>query len=352
VNSALNLFISYHEKVVGSAERRFGTGWENLFTEQLAFFFAADLPSASAVARLLLKREDVEVTGVATQVSFDEGRPDLRLDLAEGFSLYLEHKFDAPLDETQLQRYLARGQVALISRRTQTIASEVLDNADYIRPVGRHYYHWEDVYRALPRRTEAPHGFGELREYFRGYMRELGLAPTTITSEWRRLFGDREIPENQQVQKQFGRLLDPVKAALSERGLRVQDRSHKGKQAYARSGAKWLHLYVEPALVRADYLVPSDSERFDVAGYEALVVELVFDRGDVAESTFNALPKLFKDPQGYEWCRIRPHPINRNRFAVSLGTPLVPLLSNEADLSSRLSQSALAAVKVLIDAAQ
>ena len=79
---------------------------------------------------------------------------------------------------------------------------------------------------------EAPPGFGALREYFRAYMRELGFAPSTLGSEWHRLFEDRTVPENQKVQKEFGRLLDGVKSALSERGYRVQDVSHKGKQAY------------------------------------------------------------------------------------------------------------------------
>lgn len=351
MNSILNLFISYHEEKVGSADRRFGTGWENLFTEQLAFFFAADLPSASAVARMMLKRDNVEVTGVATQVAFDEGRPDLHLDLAEGTSLYLEHKFDSPLEESQLQRYLSLGPVALISRRNQVVAPEVLKNGYYIRPTDRDYYRWEDVYSALPKGTDAPKGFGELREHFRGYMRELGLAPITIQSEWRRLFDDREDPENQKVQKQFGNLLDPVGYALRERGMKVVGRSHKGKRAIAMPGSKWLHCYVEPAIVRADYLPTSDCQSFD-PGYEALIVDMVFDSRQAAESTFNELRPPVKDALGNEWYRVRPHPVSRDRFGVSLATPLVPLLTSEADLPSRLSQGALAAVDALISAAR
>jgi hypothetical protein len=68
---------------------------------------------------------------------------------------------------------------------------------------------------------------------FRGYIRELGLAPTALTSEWRRLFEDKTDEVSQPVQKDFGRLLDPVKSALRDRGLRVDDVSQKGKQAYA-----------------------------------------------------------------------------------------------------------------------
>ena len=50
----MNLFIELHETKFGTSERRFGTGWENLFTEQLAFFLNADLPAATDLAHLYL----------------------------------------------------------------------------------------------------------------------------------------------------------------------------------------------------------------------------------------------------------------------------------------------------------
>ena len=87
-------------------------------------------------------------------------------------------------------------------------------------------------------------------------MRELGLAPTNLPSEWRRLFEDRTDEENKRAQKDFGRLLDPVKSALRDRGLRVSDAAYKGKYADAPPGAWWRHLFVLPSRVRADIWTP------------------------------------------------------------------------------------------------
>lgn len=69
----MNLFIELHEARFGTAERRFGTGWENLFTEQLAFFLAADLGAATGLARLFLKRKETAVVGVIAQQSRASG---------------------------------------------------------------------------------------------------------------------------------------------------------------------------------------------------------------------------------------------------------------------------------------
>jgi hypothetical protein len=243
----VNLFIELHEAKFGTAERRFGTGWENLFTEQLAFFLTADLGAATSLARLFLRGKEIAVVGVITQPSVTHGKPDLRFEFEGGTCLHVEHKFDAPLGHQQLPGYLCEGQVVLVSRCGQAIPSEVLDCADYLRPSDRHHFNWVDVYEAIPPGTQAPEGFGALRDHFRGYMRELGLAPINITSEWRGLFEDRTDEENQRLQKDFGRLLDPVKSALRDRGLRVGDVAHKGKQAYAPPGVWWRHLFVLPA---------------------------------------------------------------------------------------------------------
>jgi hypothetical protein len=347
-----NIFIELHEARFASTERRFGSGWENLFTEQLAFFLASDLPVATALARTLMGRADVTVEGISTQVVATEGIPDLRLEFVGGSCLYVENKFDAPLGSAQLERYLALGRVVLVSRCNQSVPADVLNRPDYLRPSNRDYFHWCDVYNALLRAEAAPAGFGGLREHFKGYMRELGLAPSALTSEWRRLFEERTEAENQVVQKDFGRLLDPVRAQLRSHGLRVQDVSHKGKQAYSPEGSIWRHLYVKPERVRADFLEAIDCAQFE-PGYEGLVVELVFDSSHAAtvRQIHEALRADRQDLGKHNWYVTRPRAIGKNRLRLSLASPLVPYLQNDADLSHSLSESALWVLDRLLDAA-
>ena len=99
----MNLFIELHEAKFGTAEGRFGTGWENLFTQQLAFFLTADLGAATSLARLLLTGKEIAVVGVITQPRMTHGKPDLRIEFEGGTCLLVEHKFDAPLGDRQLQ---------------------------------------------------------------------------------------------------------------------------------------------------------------------------------------------------------------------------------------------------------
>ena len=348
----MNLFIELHEAKFRTAEGRFGTGWENLFTEQLAFFLTADLGAATSLARLFLRGKEIAVVGVITQPSVTHGKPDLRIEFEGGTCLHVEHKFDAPLGHRQLQGYLCEGQVALVSRCSQTVPDEVLGCADYLHPSDRHYFNWVDVYEAIPSGTQAPDGFGALRDHFRGYMRELDLGPTNLPSEWRRLFEDRINEENRRVQKDFGRLLDPVKSALRDRGLRVSDAAYKGKYADAPPGAWWRHLFVLPSRVRADYLDSSAVRAFD-PGFEGLVVELVCEdsESECAWTVYEAVRVGFTDSEGRTWYAVKPRPIGRTRLRVSLAAPLVPLLKGQPDLSRVLSKSATEALEHLLAAA-
>jgi hypothetical protein len=141
VYTAKNLFIDLHETTYGTTERRFGRGWENLFTDQYAFFLSADLPSATTVARTLFPGLEASVHRVETQVVSDVGIPDFCFELTTGKRLYVEHKFDARLNETQLQRYVALGRVALISRTNQSIPKDVLDSPNYSHPTDPLHVH-------------------------------------------------------------------------------------------------------------------------------------------------------------------------------------------------------------------
>lgn len=272
-----NLFIELHECRVGEDGRRFGSGWEDLFTDQLAFFLSCDLAAASALAAMLLGDGAARVADVEVQPSTEDGRPDLALNLDDERTLFVENKVDAALQPQQLERYLEHGLVALVSRRTLSVREPTLEHMGYLQPRRGEHWTWEDVFRALPLPEEAPAGHGALREAFRSYMRELGFAPTNLSEKWRRLFDDRTEKENRRVQKEFGRLLNAAKSLLRRAyGFRVTDVSHKGKMAYAPEHASWQHLYVHPVRLRSE-TVPGEVRAVFEPGYEALTVEVVYD---------------------------------------------------------------------------
>lgn len=343
-----NLFIDLHECRVGDEDRRFGTGWEDLFTDQLAFYLACDPAAAAAVAAALLGEEEAEVTSVEAQPSGDDGRPDLALRRPEGPDLLVEHKFDAPLHGGQLRRYLRRGVVALVSRRNLTVSDEVARDENYLRPSRGEHFRWEQVFDALPLPGDPPEAHETLRETFRSYMRELGLAPSGLGDQWRRLFEDRTVEENQRVQKEFGRWLNGVATHLREEWeLEVQDVSHKGKQAWAPPEEPWNHLYVYPRRLPSETVPGPLRGRYE-PGYEALAVEVVFEEKDVdaAEALLGRLPGGFEDPDGIAWDRIGQSPISRARVRVTVATPLPPLLEagGDREREEQVHRGAVAAV--------
>lgn len=347
-----NLFIELHECRVSEEGRRFGSGWEDLFTEQLAFYFTCDPPAADALARKLLDEDDANVVEVQLQPSLEDGQPDLALKLDDERHVILEHKVEAALQPRQLSRYLRHGAVALVSRRNVTVPEPVFEHDGYLRPARGEHYTWEHIFRTLPLPDEGSRGQEALREAFRTYMRELGLAPSDLARKWRRLFLDRTEKENRRVQKEFGRLLNGVKAHLrSTWGLDdVQDVSHKGKQAYASDHAAWRHLYVYPRRLRAEEVPRSARAAFE-PGYEVLAVEVVYDddRSEEIQAFRDRLPPSFDDAWGHRWHRIGTSPIGRDRVRVTLATPLAPFFDEETGLRGRLDASATAAVDLVLN---
>lgn len=346
-----NLFIQLHECRVGDEEDRFGLGWEDLFTEQLAFYLSCDRAAANALARTLLEDDAVEVEDVELQPSTADGTPDLALVLRDAKTLFLEHKVEASLQPRQLSRYLSHGTVALVSRRSLTVPEAALEHEDYVCPPRREHWAWEDVFRALPLPEDPPPTNGALREAFRSYMRELCLAPSDLSRKWRRLFEDQTKEENRRIQREFGRRLDGLKRVLRNTyGLRVQNVSHKGKQAYAPEDAPWKHLYVYPARLQSEIVPRAAREAFE-PGYEALAVEVVYDeeRSQAARQLLDRLPNSFEAPAGRRWNRIGISPINRGRLRLTVATPLAAFFKEESGLEEPLHAAATGAVEVMLE---
>jgi len=180
-----NLFIELHECRGGDDQNRFGTGWEDLFTDQLAFYLACDGVAANAVAATLMGGMAVSVKEVMLQAATEDGQPDLCFQFTDGRRLMVENKIDAGLQPRQLERYLKHGLVALVSKRSMAVSTECLSHEGYMRPEPREHFFREDIFRALPDPDEADPGLALLRRAFRSYMRELGFAPSNLAEKWR-----------------------------------------------------------------------------------------------------------------------------------------------------------------------
>lgn len=345
-----NLFSRLHECRIGDEESRFGSGWEDLFTEQFGFYLSCDLSAAHSLAGALLDEPAATVSEVETWRSFESDSPDMVLGLEDGRLLLLEHKVEASLQPRQLERYLQHGLVALVSRGNLNAPRAALEHDDYLQPTRGEHYSWEDVFRALPSPEDPPSSQRALREAFRSYMRELGFAPSNLTSKWRRLFRDRTEEENRRVQEEFGRLLNGVKAYLREGyDLEVQDVSYKGKQGYAPAGTTWRHLYVNPRRLQAEEVPKAVRSQFG-PGYEALTVDVVFDeeQDEEARELADRLPSSYEDSSGHRWHRIGILPISQHRLRVTVATPLSPFFEDEDGLGERLDTASRETVDLVL----
>jgi len=141
--------------------------------DHLTEFFAGWLeidPSASAAYCNLVIAPYATARGWATPViadintqsSFDDGRPDLTLTLADGHVVAIEHKLDAietlagelaegePIG--QLTRYLDEPAIAAVAFVRSTLkppGDTVLSHPKYIRPLQQHHFLWRDFYPLL-----------------------------------------------------------------------------------------------------------------------------------------------------------------------------------------------------------
>ena len=139
-----NLFIEHHEQsqpqsIEGNIKKGgIGTGWEDLFTNMLSFYFRCDPRGLDAFCRLILNQDFEKPVAIETQKKYKQGRPDIIITLQSGVSLIIECKVDACLQPDQLQRYLKikspSGQksfVALVSKHSIEVPKAVLENSRY-----------------------------------------------------------------------------------------------------------------------------------------------------------------------------------------------------------------------------
>lgn len=114
--------------------------------------------------------------GFTNHPTYDlQSKPDFRMDFEE-FRLLVEHKLDAPLSETQLERYLALSPeqpplVAFVASEFRALPDTVLAHERYLRPAKGHHFRWSDFFPAVRARET------DLAQQFADYMKSLGMTP-------------------------------------------------------------------------------------------------------------------------------------------------------------------------------
>jgi hypothetical protein len=108
-------------------------------------------------------------------------RPDLKLE-CEGMDIFCEHKLESPLGRDQLEKYLAfarndalqsnrQKKLVLITKKSQDVRREVLQDSMYLKPYWAQYYQWEDFYDVI---VSSDHN---LAQEFAEFMCSLGIKP-------------------------------------------------------------------------------------------------------------------------------------------------------------------------------
>ena len=351
-----NPFVTAHsarrtDDVVEEQDVWAGTGWEDRFTEALAFYLAVDRDALTAYSRFVTNDHRAEPLEIETQWGPDGPRPDMRISLASGQRLLLEHKIDQALGPGQLESYLAYEKpdetvyVALFSRRRQAVPAVVLENPRYLRPNGADYFSWRDLFATLPVQGDGL-GVFAFRKAFHDYMRRLGFGASTLDEHWQRLFLDRTVDENRAVQQDFGRRLDELRRRVEAMGFRTTSVSHSGFSANPKTPMPFNRVSVHPWLAPIEMMTKDCSAE---VGREALGVLLTYAHTRPTDSDWGVhrgFGAKFVDPTGATWHAIEPYTTTNDRTRISFVAPVRHFVQgNESNISRRLSEGVGAVIE-------
>lgn len=315
----------------GEPRNRVGSGWENFFTEAVAFFLQSDRQALERLCRELLRERYEIPERVKTQVAAEDGTPDIVICLASGRRCFIESKIDDDLRPGQPGKYLGTSQggeapfVALFSRKHHEVPPDVLEHRRYLKPQGGVHYVWKHLYdwiRDQPATVEA----ARLRRYFREYMEWLHLG-WTIVGSWSCLFEDRRGPENAAVRDAFGERLAGVRDKLRQLGCRVTEADRYGLVGWPLTSHVFDHLVVMPSHTRKEYL-EEPLERY--VGPAALSVSLVYDDPSVPKHARDIYREFGGEPFGiYHWVRLSPYTMTNSRVRLEFVAGLQRFLSDD-----------------------
>lgn len=359
-----NLFIEHHaqsqpQSIEGDIKKGgVGTGWEDLFTNMLSFYFRCDFHGLDAFCRLILNKDFEKPVAIETQKKYNQGKPDIIITLQSGALLIIECKVDALLQPNQLQRYLTikspSGQnsfVALISKHSIAVSKAVQRNPGYKYPPNRPHFFWTDLFKALPKPKLDNSGSEVFRSLFSDYMELIGFAPSSLGKHWPKLYEDRTIEENQRVQKEFGRKLSALRSWLKTQDFNVTAVAHKGIQAIPESGplakSSICFLKIAPEKVRRDHMSREYAAELDS---EVLRIALVYDSSklsDHARRIYNAFPTPLKDSNGFFWWPTEPYKFSKDRLRLEFVSNLNPFLEKDSAIEERIKSSCVTIINKL-----
>lgn len=341
-----NFFKYAHEAKFGTSgedgepRNRVGSGWENFFTEAVAFFLQSDRQALERLCRELLREKYEIPERVETQVVAEDGTPDIAICFASGRRCFIESKINAPLGPGQPGKYLGTSQdgippfVALFSHKHHEVSPEVLKHDRYLKSHdGVHHYLWKDLYdwiRDEPTTVET----ARLRRYFREYMEWLHLG-WTITDDWFRLFEDRRMPKNAAVRNTFGERLAGVRNKLRQLECKVTEADRYGLVGWPVKPQAFHHLAVGPRHTRKEYL-EEPLERY--VGPAALSVYFVYDGPSVPKHAQDMYREFGGKPFGiYQWVRLSPYVMTNGRVRLEFVADLQRFLSKDPrEMADRL----------------
>ncbi len=328
----------------GSPRNRVGSGWENFFTEAVAFFLQADRHALEKVCRELLGNRPEVPERVETQVGADDGTADIAISFKSGRQCFIESKIDAPLGPGQPGKYLGGSCdddgpfVALFSRRHHKVPSAVLECAHFLKPAnGGNHFLWRHLYDWI-RHEPSTMGNVRLRRYFCNYMEwlRLGWSPG---NRWALLFEDRRIDENAQVRDAFAERLAGVWGILEKLDYSVTkaDRYALVARPLASTPRPFKHIVVKPSQTRKEYL-EEPLERF--VGAAVLSVSLVYENTSYMPKHAEELFAEFGGQAfgAYQWVRVNPYKMTNDRWRLEFAANLEPFLSADPhEMAARLS---------------
>lgn len=142
----------------------------------------SDLTGFSSVPKLL----DASIVACSTQVTVDEGRPDIEIQYGDQLQIYIEVKHDAPLHTGQLEAYkteLGRSsfpetRLVLLTRSHQTALETTLAPDEY------HHYCWYQVHNFLSSAEIKDKVAEFLSEQFLEFLEEKGMNLNKVTWEY------------------------------------------------------------------------------------------------------------------------------------------------------------------------
>lgn len=341
----MNYFQRIHGKMATTtSETGVGTGYEEVFTRQFTFFLNSDRLATKHLVSRILEKQSIHISRVICEKSVGDGRADVIIELNSEEKVVIENKFDAPLRENQLSKYLEEPAtyVLLCSDRTESIPREIRNHNRYFQPTEAKTpnFLWPDIYTLIKNAPSPPEEFQQLRLDFLEYMKNLALAPTDLPDKWPRLFNSSSDGKHKDIQADFGNCLEKALSEFKKRGHSIGTSSRKNKILNPKDEEQsfWERIWIYPTELEMDE-VDCDDYRVVNDLTEALAIQFVsFEHNhDEFRELYEQVPRNFDKAPGETWYRMKylPHS-GQDKRKFGMVRSLKPLVQERKELPSKL----------------